>query len=137
MRTWHAIAALAAFLLAAVALPAWIAAQEGSGGRSRETGTTGTTRVTREFEVVARRFTFEPAMLEVNVGDTVKITLTSADGTHGFAIEKLDVKQTIRRGGEATTVEFVADRAGRFDIKCSEYCGSGHNRMKGVLVVRP
>lgn len=128
MRTWHAIAALAAVLFAAVALPAWIAAQGESGGESRET---------KEFEVVARRFAFEPAVLEVDEGDTVKITLTSADGTHGFAIEDLGVQQKIKRGGEPSTVEFVADRAGRFEIKCSEYCGSGHNRMKGLLVVRP
>jgi heme/copper-type cytochrome/quinol oxidase subunit 2 len=27
--------------------------------------------------------------------------------------------------GEAVTVEFVADQAGRFDFTCSEYCGTG------------
>jgi nitrite reductase (NO-forming)/hydroxylamine reductase len=33
------------------------------------------------------------------------------------------------------SVLFVADKPGRFLIECSEYCGSGHKRMRGELVV--
>jgi heme/copper-type cytochrome/quinol oxidase subunit 2 len=29
----------------------------------------------------------------------------------------------------------VASSAGIFDILCSEYCGDGHDEMKGTLVV--
>ena len=47
----------------------------------------------------------------------------------------LRVKTLLPRGGEAVTVEFVADRAGSFDFTCAEYCGTGHARMKGRLVV--
>jgi heme/copper-type cytochrome/quinol oxidase subunit 2 len=31
----------------------------------------------------------------------------------------------------------VAERAGEFPIKCTEWCGRGHKRMRGVLVVHP
>jgi cytochrome c oxidase subunit 2 len=41
----------------------------------------------------------------------------------------------IPKGGEAITVEFVADRAGSFDFTCAEYCGTGHSGMKGRLTV--
>jgi heme/copper-type cytochrome/quinol oxidase subunit 2 len=34
------------------------------------------------------------------------------------------------------TVRFVADKAGTFEIACSEYCGKGHKKMKGQLVVK-
>jgi len=91
----------------------------------------------REFTVVARRFAFDPARLEVNQGDLVRITITTADGTHGFTIKKLGVREPIHRGSGPIVVEFEAQVAGSFDISCSEYCGVGHNRMKGVLVVRP
>ena len=33
------------------------------------------------------------------------------------------------------TIEFVASAAGEFPILCSEYCGDGHEDMKGMLVV--
>jgi heme/copper-type cytochrome/quinol oxidase subunit 2 len=33
------------------------------------------------------------------------------------------------------SAHFVAGKAGRFPIVCSEYCGSGHKRMRGELVV--
>ncbi len=91
----------------------------------------------RQFEVVAERFAFTPERLEVNQGDRVRVTVRSTDGTHGWAIEALDVDALARKGGRPETVEFVADRAGSFEITCSEYCGRGHKRMKGVLVVNP
>ena len=31
-------------------------------------------------------------------------------------------------------VEFVAPPPGRFDIACSEFCGSGHGHMKAALI---
>ena len=91
----------------------------------------------KSFEVRASRFKFEPAVLEVTEGDTVVLTLRSADTIHGLAIKALGVKIVIPKTGEPVHVRFVAGRAGTFDIACSEYCGSGHRRMKGQLVVVP
>jgi len=89
----------------------------------------------RHFDVIASRFHFEPASLEVTEGDRVALTLRSADGTHGIAIPEFKVKATIPKGGAPVTVEFVAAKAGTFPFDCSEYCGSGHRQMKGRLVV--
>lgn len=91
----------------------------------------------RAFELTASRFAFEPAALEVNEGDTVRLTLRSADVTHGFAIKELKVKTAIPKGGEPVTVQFVAAEAGTYEFACSEYCGPGHRDMKGKLVVAP
>ena len=91
----------------------------------------------REFTVVAERFKFTPERIEVSQGDTVKITVRSADGTHGFEIKQFKVKQSVPKGGEPVTIEFVASQAGSFEIKCSQFCGTGHSRMKAVLVVKP
>jgi len=89
----------------------------------------------KEFTVVAERYKFTPARIEVTQGDTVRITVKSADGTHGFAIKKLKIDATVPKGGEPVTVEFVAGTPGSFPITCSEYCGRGHSQMKGVLEV--
>ncbi len=89
----------------------------------------------QRFEVTASRYKFEPARIEVAKGDVVELVLRSADTTHGLAIKAYEVKVAIPKGGETVEVSFVADRAGSFPIECSEYCGSGHKRMKGELVV--
>lgn len=89
----------------------------------------------KTIDVIASRFQFEPATITVAQGDRVRLRLHSADRTHAFAIKALRVKTLIPSGGEAVTVEFVADRAGSFDFTCAEYCGTGHARMKGRLVV--
>lgn len=89
----------------------------------------------KSFEVVAKRFTFEPATLEVQQGDRVRIVITSADGVHGIGIRKFKVNTLVPRGGKPVTVEFTATEAGTFPIVCSEACGDGHAQMRGSLVV--
>jgi cytochrome c oxidase subunit 2 len=78
----------------------------------------------RVINVVAQRFTFEPARV-----------VTSGDGVHGVEIKKFKVTKKVPRGGDPVTIEFVAAAAGEFPIICSEYCGEGHEDMKGMLVV--
>jgi cytochrome c oxidase subunit 2 len=89
----------------------------------------------KTIDVVASRFQFEPATITVTQGDSVRLRLRSADRTHGLAIKAFRVKALIPKTGEAVTVEFVADQAGEFDITCSEYCGSGHAGMRGLVVL--
>jgi len=86
-------------------------------------------------EMTAKRFAFLPEQVEVAEGDEVTVNVRSADGTHGIEIEKLKVKKAIPRGGEVVTLSFTAPAPGRYVIKCSEYCGRGHDDMKSVLVV--
>lgn len=90
---------------------------------------------TRRFEVTASRYQFDPARIEVRQGDVVDLVLRSADTDHGIAIKAYAVQVAIPKGGETVGVSFVASRAGTFLIECSEYCGSGHKRMRGELVV--
>jgi cytochrome c oxidase subunit 2 len=91
------------------------------------------------FEVVARRFSFEPATIDVVEGDTVRLLVRSADGPHGVEIKAFKVKKAVPRakeGDSPVTIEFVAAAAGEYPILCSEYCGNGHKDMKGTLIVR-
>jgi cytochrome c oxidase subunit 2 len=89
----------------------------------------------KTIDVTASRFQFEPATISVAQGDSVRLRLHSADRSHAFAIKAFRVKALIPNGGETVTVEFIADQAGTFAFTCSEYCGAGHSRMKGKLVV--
>ena len=89
----------------------------------------------RVIEVVASRFAFEPARIEVTEGEHIRLVVTSADGVHGVGIKKFRVEKKVPRGGTPVTIDFVASAAGEFPLLCSEYCGNGHEDMKGLLVV--
>jgi cytochrome c oxidase subunit 2 len=89
----------------------------------------------RVVEIVARRFAFEPAVVEAAAGERLQLVVRSADGPHGFGIKKFKVEREIPRGGAPVIIEFTADAPGRYPILCSEYCGEGHDDMKGTLVV--
>ena len=90
----------------------------------------------RTIEVTASRFRFDPPAIELQEGERVLLLLRSADGTHGFSIKDYDLKTKIPKGGEVVRVQLVASKVGSFEIACSEYCGSGHRRMKGTLLVK-
>ena len=84
---------------------------------------------------MVKRFSFEPARVEVAEGERVRLVVKSGDGVHGIEIKKFKINKKVPRGGEAVTIEFVAAAAGEYPILCSEYCGDGHEDMKGMLVV--
>ena len=87
------------------------------------------------IEVIARRYTFEPAQIDVTEGERVRILVKSGDGLHGFEIKKFKVSKEIPRGSDPVAIDFTATEAGSFPILCSVFCGDGHDDMKGTLVV--
>ena len=103
-----------------------------AGGYADRTLAQGEPRV---IEVVASRFAFTPDRIEVAEGERIRLVVTSADGVHGVAIKKFRVEKAVPRGGEPITIDFLASSPGEFPILCSEYCGKGHEEMKGMLVV--
>jgi len=86
------------------------------------------------FNVTARQFAYEPGRIVVNEGDIVTIRLTSADVTHGFYIPELGVDETVSYG-EEKIINIVADKVGKFKIRCSVTCGPLHPFMVGEFVV--
>ena len=87
-----------------------------------------------EIKVTAKKFEFAPSAIHVKKGDHVKLVITVADHDHGFKLEAFQIDQLLKKG-DSTTVEFTADRAGTFPFECSHFCGLGHKKMKGELVV--
>ena len=91
-------------------------------------------RPVHEVQVVASTFMFEPAVIEVTAGEPVRLVIRSKDTVHGFSVPSLKIDVQISRSGEPAIVEFVAPPPGRFDVACSEFCGSGHGQMKAALI---
>jgi cytochrome c oxidase subunit 2 len=91
----------------------------------------------RVIEIVAKRYAFVPSRIEVLEGETVRLVVRSADGTHGVQIKKFKVSEEVPRGSEPVTIEFTATAIGEFEIACAAFCGKGHEEMRGKLVVLP
>ena len=52
-----------------------------------------------------------------------------------IGIKQFDVSKEIERGA-TVNIDFTPDMAGEFPILCTEFCGDGHEQMKGVLMVK-
>ena len=91
-------------------------------------------RPVHEIQVLAGKFAFDPPTIQVTTGEPVRLVIRSKDTIHGFSIPKLKIDVRIPKGGEPVMVEFVAPPPGRFEIACSEFCGSGHGQMKAALI---
>ena len=91
---------------------------------------------TREVTVVARQFAFEPPVLRVNRGDRVRLVIQAADVVHGIFLDGYDRELRVEPG-ISQRLEFVADRDGKFRVRCSVTCGTLHPFMTGDLIVSP
>lgn len=107
----------------------------------------------RRIKMTARQYAFDPPILRVNKGDTLRLRVTSLDVIHGLYMEAFDFNVKIipdspylelthpsRPDEPAKKVEevvFVADKTGKFRYRCSHTCGAMHPFMQGELVVAP
>ncbi len=94
------------------------------------------TAMTHTVNVSARQFAFEPAILQVQRGDSVRLRFESLDASHGLFIDGYGVNVQAEPG-QSAEVTFVADQAGKFKIRCSVTCGPLHPFMMGELQVSP
>ncbi len=72
--------------------------------------------------------------LHVPMNEPVRINLISQDVVHALYIPALRI-QMDAIPGRATFLWFDADRAGKYRLYCSEFCGTDHSRMAGTLYV--
>lgn len=105
---------------------------EGGGTTEKGTDEGGTTK---EFDMTARNWEFEPERIEVNKGDKVILNIESVDAKHGIAIPDYGINKELPVGKEVT-IEFTANKEGTFPFACSVPCGRGHHSMDGKLVVK-
>jgi cytochrome c oxidase subunit 2 len=107
----------------------------------------------RVIEVSAKKYEFAPAEIHVKKGEKIELKVHSADETHGVKLNLypegskakgapgLVLDQPAENGkvskGVDQIVDFVAQEPGTYDFVCAKFCGFGHDRMKGKLIVEP
>lgn len=72
--------------------------------------------------------------LHVPVGEPVRLVMASQDVIHDFFVPAFRIKQDVVPG-QFTELSFTASAVGEYRLFCAEYCGTGHARMGGRVVV--
>jgi cytochrome c oxidase subunit II len=72
--------------------------------------------------------------LKVPSGKPILLNMRSRDVIHNFFVRELRMKQDLVPGMEIP-FHFQADKAGIYEIPCSELCGLGHSQMRSTMEV--
>ena len=88
----------------------------------------------QRIAVTGRKFEFVPAEIGVKKGQHVTFELTAVDFPHGFAMPDFGIRKDLIPG-KLLEISITPDREGRFHYLCDNFCGDGHDRMSGILVV--
>jgi len=94
----------------------------------------GGARAARRVQVTLRRFELVPAQIDAAAGEPLTLVLASVDFVHGFGLPDFDLRRDVVPG-QPLEVTFTPARRGRFHYLCDNFCGEGHDRMSGILVV--
>jgi cytochrome c oxidase subunit 2 len=86
-----------------------------------------------DVPVLARRFAFVPE-LELQAGHTYRLHLSAGDTVHSAV---LDGREVLLVPGRVAMVTITPLAPGPLELRCGEYCGLGHSRMRGGIVVVP
>jgi cytochrome c oxidase subunit 2 len=73
--------------------------------------------------------------LNLPIDRPVLLHLSSKDVIHSFGLNEMRVKQDAIPG-LTIPVWFIPNRAGEYEISCSQLCGLGHFRMRGFITIQ-
>ena len=90
----------------------------------------------REIVIRGRQYAYAPGVFRVSQGERVTMVLEAEDVTHGLYVDGYGV-DLVAVPGRPARASFVADREGKFRLRCSKVCGSLHPFMLGELIVEP
>lgn len=86
------------------------------------------------IKITAKRFEYSPKEITVKKGVPVVLEFTSLDRLHGFNCPELKIRTDIEPG-KVSTIRFIPDRVGTFPFHCDNFCGTGHEGMRGTINV--
>jgi plastocyanin/mono/diheme cytochrome c family protein len=79
---------------------------------------------------------FQPNVLRIPAGETVRLRFSATDVTHGIAIGPgLDIDLGQVDPGQVKEVEATFDKPGRYTLYCNTWCSPNHWRMRATVEV--
>jgi cytochrome c oxidase subunit 2 len=107
----------------------------------------------RVIEISAKKYDFTPAEIHVKKGEKIELKVHSVHETHGVKLTLypegakdkgapgLVLDQPAENGkvtkGTDQVIDFTAQEPGTYNFVCAKFCGFGHDKMKGKLIVEP
>ncbi len=88
----------------------------------------------RVIKVRARKFEYNPKVIEIKKGESVILELTTDDVFMGFNVPDLHVRADIVPG-KISQLHLNLQQEGRIDFLCDIFCGDKHEEMQGYLMV--
>ncbi|MDP2650399.1 MAG: cupredoxin domain-containing protein [bacterium] len=79
--------------------------------------------------LTGKPFEFSQKEIRVKKGDMVTVHFQSTAGLHDFVVDEFNAATDQVQPGSATSVTFVADKAGEFEF----YCSVGNHRAQGMV----
>ncbi len=73
-------------------------------------------------------------VLKLRKGEEIKLHISSADYQHGISILPMNMNFHVMPGYDHV-LTITPTQTGTFDIICNEFCGIGHHRMTGRIIV--
>ncbi|TAL47708.1 hypothetical protein EPN87_02295 [archaeon] len=100
------------------------------------TTATNTTNITsmKQFTIHENYYQLSPNTINVNQGDTVRITVVPDSGIHNLFIEGYNIRTPEISTG-SSILEFVADKTGTFNMWCEVDAHKDYG-MTGQLIVQ-
>jgi len=86
-----------------------------------------------EVYLAARMWDWYP-ILKLRKGETYRIHMSSTDLNHGFSLQPLNINFQVLPGYDHV-ITMTPTTTGEFVIVCNEFCGIGHDRMIGKIIV--
>lgn len=83
--------------------------------------------------LLARMWSFYP-ILRMRQGQTYRLHVSSPDLNHGLSIQPLNMNFQIVPGYDHV-LTITPTSTGTFPLICNEFCGIGHHRMTGKIIV--
>jgi cytochrome c oxidase subunit 2 len=88
----------------------------------------------REIDITARNYAYDPERIVVKQGEHIILKVRTVDVGHGFYLDGYAIDEEVLPD-EEVIIEFLAEKEGKFAIRCSVTCGPFHPYMKAELIV--
>ena len=75
-----------------------------------------------------------PSELRLKTGLAVTLMLSTEDFVHGFSVPDFNTRIDLVPG-KTVELTLTPNRACRFVFLCDNFCGDGHDRMTGTMIV--
>ena len=94
----------------------------------------GAAQAPKVVKISVKKFEYIPPSITLKKGEPVILELTTLDRLHGFVVQDLQLHADIPPN-KTVRIPLTPQAAGTHEIACDIFCGTGHESLRGTIVV--